>query len=164
MKSNLMPRPKKVHFSDAVEYHYVKCLDDYTVIERSQIWLTAKDYSRIRLENKVIIDMIDEGLVEEDRQETCYRGLETKATEECKYRRNQKQEAKEAVLYAQEAQHDERQMQLDWEPIREAYISMSSESKTLAEEVGLSDGKKKAQDFCTFMFDVKLTDKLFHHQ
>lgn len=134
---------------DDVTVHDVKGIDEYTPDERAQIWITSSDYSRIRKENKVIIDMIEDGFAEEDREDTSFRGLENKCTVGNKYRRNIKQEAMEAVLYAQEAQHDERRMghELDWEPIREAYVSLSSECKTAAEEVGLADGKKK-KNFC----------------
>ncbi|CAJ1954897.1 unnamed protein product [Cylindrotheca closterium] len=141
MKTNSsISRPKRVQFSKVVKVHGVKCIDDYTASERSKIWIDANGYSRIRENNRSIVEMIDNGEREEDKREICFRGLEDKSSEASKRRRHTKQEACEVVLYAQEAQCDELLSgNLDWEPIREAYLSVSSDSSSVAQEVGLSD-------------------------
>lgn len=127
---------------DFIRVHDIQSIDDYTVLERSQIWIGAAEYSIIRKNNRSIVEMIDNGEREEEKRGICFRGLEDKRSEWSHEKRYLKQEALELVLYAQEAQCEELlQGHLDWEPIRAAYLSVSSDRASAAREVGLSDGK-----------------------
>lgn len=139
---------KKVLFGKYAEVQEIASLADFFPDDIANLWFVAFEYAKIKRNNRIIAKMIDSGSYHEDEDVVCFRGLENKTVEGARRRKRNIQSAFHAVLSAQTNQvlrpaaplGDKDDKNMDWEAIRDSYVTISSESEDLAHATGLADG------------------------
>jgi hypothetical protein len=134
------PVLKKVSFSNQVLLIPTLHIGDYTQEEMEATWLSKTDFENIKADMKFAIDLINQGLLdEEDTVSHCYRGLECRTIGGSRKRMLNKITARDAVLDEQDRQYDS--CVTDSEAIAKVYIVTSHPCQVSAHTMGMFDEK-----------------------
>ena len=118
-------------------HHRVQHLNDMSKKESSRIWFTKDDYDRMKKNDDVVINFINNGTASNAR--VCTRGLEKKTSDAMRYKQCVRLDAVCAVLAEQERQRVEHKH--DPERIAKLYAEATIESVKDALYWGTADAQ-----------------------
>jgi hypothetical protein len=95
-----------VRFNDEVQVHEVLHRKDMEEVELKSVWYFRKDYKRIRKESQETVRLIREGVLCEDSDEYCLKGLDSETHSYARQRSLHKLMAKSLVFAEQQRQRE----------------------------------------------------------
>jgi hypothetical protein len=128
---------KSVTFSQSVSVRKTLHINNYADDEVQACWYDDDECKAIRTDIKFAVSLLNDGLLEEDNEYNCQRGLELHTRKGADRRLQNKRTLREAVLTEQELQWEEGM----YDPEYLAMVSMdySSASQATAYAIGLKD-------------------------
>ena len=138
---------KSITFSEAVKVKKTIHINNYTDDEIDACWYSNEECQRIRSDVKYAIQLVNNGLLEQDTEQYSRRGVECKTRENQLRRKQLRMAAWFAVFEEQEYQYDEQHVdELDVEYISHAYKTASSAALKIARATALKDELEAQQD------------------
>jgi hypothetical protein len=127
-----------VTFKQTVSVRKALHINDFSDSEIQAFWYDDDEFKAMRKDVKAALSMLNDGMLEEDNEYHCQRGLEPHTKKGLARRRQNKRAVREAVLTEQELQWEEDDV-YDPEYIATVSMDVSSSSQATAHALGLKD-------------------------